>query len=244
MFGQLNQISNNSSVQMLYILLFECNFIWLIITTNVATSILVLGAVLGIVVGISVYFQIAQALKLVFKFKNSRQNQNSNLQFATFLHRNIECLRLLVDINRVCGKAFFAFLLLNCPVNASLLMTLHFHQMELLFKICILSVVFDQVVFIFGFHIFVASQSLKYHRPARIFMQNGLLHKFASGSARLKLKHAHYVQHFHTDKIYGLNFGNFGQITFVSFGKVFFVCLAGLLAHVCAPLMCISASYF
>jgi len=143
----------------------EFNFIHILIATNLTLNYLFLGAILGILIIVISNCRLNQMCQFVVA--NSNQPKFSSSKIHQFLRHNVAFMHFLADVNRLYGRGYFAYLLFNCPSNASILILLLFQSASIkpLLLLILLSLFSVQVFFVFILHGFMAFQFRKIHKP-------------------------------------------------------------------------------
>lgn len=177
---------------------------------------------LTIVAHFGVIIMLMGALRLtqISRFINSLtpSNLKHRLNLPSFLKRNDFTVRLAPDINRIYGKAIFAFLLVGLPTNSILIMMLaNRHLLSISVQLIFLVIVLFQVFFLFIIHLSSALIVLKIHRPVKRLMSISIGYRGLSLSWKLKL--TRYFEQFHSTNQFTVNYGNAGKITIHSFSK-------------------------
>ncbi len=140
-----------------------------------------------------------------------------------------EYLVQLADANRIFGRILFMFLLLAAPSNSHMIMMVLLTRAEqdrssaLIFKSSTMIVAADQLVVIFGVHWAAAKMALLLHRPVRHLMKVTHFSRRFQSSLQMRLSLAHYIEAFHTVNRYCVTYGQYGAITFSSYGKVVYL---------------------
>src|SRR5699024_2289848 len=119
------------------------------------------------------------------------------------------------------GRLFFAFLLVNVPINVSLTMLLLTGQMSGFAAIFAINLITLQICIIFAVHLAMANYPKLIHRPAKMLLS--LCLKMASRfryNARLHLQMEHCIAVFHTTNLYAIPYTSFGMVTMNNFCKV------------------------
>lgn len=178
---------------------------------------LILTGVLGLLAIVIAHFRLMQMQK--FATQHDAQLFPENIVIF-FLNKNNEFLYILQSINHIFGKAYFSFLLLNCPSNAFLVMSLLINRkISVSMQIFLIITIITQIFFIFILHYVIAYQFRKIHHPA-VFFFSVIIKGITTKTFLTKLKLAHYLEHFHTKYQYGFALGRFGYVCYQSFGKV------------------------
>lgn len=208
----------------LLLFVYELSAISSILIFNIEIHVLLLAATLSILICFTVYFRLVQTAKFVARI--NFQTPYWVWNFRRFLGINHEFLLVQADINRIYGRAFAAFLLLNYPANAAMMMLLLYdRKITFMSRMSALIVAIDQILFIFVFHLFAVKLATKFHAPARKLMSRSVdlatFGALAGDQLHSRLKLNIYCEHFHTANQYSLNYGKFGgQVTFTAFAKV------------------------
>lgn len=169
--------------------------------------------------GVIIMLMGALRLRQVSRFINSLtpSNLKYRLNLPSFLKINDFTVRLAPDINRIYGKAIFAFLLVGLPTNSILMMMLANRHLSLSVQLIFLVVVFFEIFFLFIIHLSSALIVLKLHQPVKRLMSISLGYRGLSLSWKLKL--TRYFEQFHSTNQFTVNYGNAGKITIHSFSK-------------------------
>lgn len=211
----------NKWPKLLFLLLTSSHYI---ITVNLFTDVLVLMGILGIIMQISAYITLVQLNQYVCWLNVT----NFRWQHFAFFHSQINIsLVFLADVSRFYGTAIFVFLLLNCPLNGLLAVTLltsgisswRSDMLALAYSVLAL-----QWFFIFVIHFFCIKVCGKLHSPAKPLMR---LFVCSKGVQKVKnrLKMAHYFEQFYSKNVITVTYGRFGKMNYYSFFKlVFFYC--------------------
>lgn len=172
--------------------------------------------------------------------------------FSVFLRQVDGFLVALADANRVAGLAIFGFVMTNLPMNALIILMLAKGAIasENMRRITV-AFVAVQLGFIFALTFFFAMLSLKLHRPVKLVMgcsvaeirekkeerekrivDGNLLHKrmlkiqvqkqIRRWPLPDRLKLHRYIETFHTERQFTVQYGRYGAVTFASQGKVGF----------------------
>src|SRR5699024_9535857 len=123
--------------------------------------------------------------------------------------------------NQLIGQLILGFVVTQLPFNTYLASSIVMGSYEPIATVILTSFIIIQWIAIFGFHLIAALYSLKIHACAKKLLHlsaNSVYSSCLSVSAKLRL--AVLVEKFHTHKRYGVNYGHFGLISFVSFFKV------------------------
>jgi len=200
--------------------LFQFNAIIYLLAINLIYSSFVLAGVMGILIAIIGYIKLRQILHYINRNINPKSFRLKHvLQFAQIIDVN---LRFLRDINRVYGPMLFGFQSINLPLNALIAMLLMSGRVESYkLKLALNLILADQVLIIFVVHLFVAILGARFHRPVKQFVSCSV--KCSRRLARNMLvqqKLVRYIELFHTENLFTVNYGNYGKITFASVGKV------------------------
>ncbi|KAJ6221061.1 hypothetical protein RDWZM_006873 [Blomia tropicalis] len=141
------------------------------------------------------------------------------LSIYKFLRFNSHTIVLMTDLSQIFGQMFFLYLLFNYPSNAIFVIMISLYDFPSnLTKILIINIAIIQLAFLIFIHYGLAKWSKLIHAPAKKMMKlvapiNGKV------NLSMKLRLAHYVEHFHTINIYAPTYGKYGKMTLNSFGK-------------------------
>lgn len=155
--------------------------------------------------------------------------QIKRIQKARAFNVNLK-MRLLMRISRrffvfhaktnpQIGRNFLVFLLINCPINAVLVISVHFNTYRLLIKILLLTLAFGQIICIIGMHLYFAKSNSALTKPNRPTISLAVKNQHRIRN-RTNLCLSLFIQTFHTKRSYGISYWKFGLISFLSFSKV------------------------
>lgn len=178
---------------------------------------------MGTIAAIILYRKCGQ-LEAYLKFHlNIHQLHDKESSF--FLKETVLALVYLDNFNAIYGIVLFAYILINMPINALLLMML-FVNGKLSFTVQLVFVLMciTQILFLLAISYACALLSLKFHRPAKILLGSVAKPKnWSQQSLLTQLKLLRYLEHFHTLKLHTVNYGNgHSQITMQNFGRHLF----------------------
>lgn len=197
--------------------IFQINFLNQILAVTFAMKNLILTGMLGLLVIIIAHFRMVQMQKLATYHDAQKYHENI---LIFFLLKNVEFISILRSINHTFGQVYFSFLVLNCPSNAFLIISLLFsRKTNFSMQVMFFTITITQIFFIFIVHYIIACQFCRIHSPA-IFFFSVMIKAKAIKSFFVKMKLAHYLERFHTNNQYGFALGKCGTISYSSFGKV------------------------
>lgn len=185
------------------------------------TYIVIIMAVLSTTITIILFMQLGQ-LNQFLSTRSIRLRARSSIQrMRIFRSKFLIVLRDLFHCNQVFGRALLVYILINCPINAYVSMTLltgkhiTFWQMVLLFPFLL-----QQFTCIFGMHFVAAKYADRVHQPCKRVIHIYLHNLRCRYPTRFRLKLSHYIEAFHTKQRYGLTYGNYGLVTLKALLKV------------------------
>ncbi len=216
---------------------FTPNYLLLVRTSYHLFDVIVLSGVTGFIANWIVYTRLEQVNNRSVQAGAETTNNNVRTftpkKLSNFLQLNVQYLTVLADLDRVHGAALFDFLLLSYPSNATIVTIIVKHsKTDLLLNIILGFVALFQLTFMLVCHLCVTRMTATAHRPVGPMIRVNLgLMPFSSSSCsksgrqnrfdlKAKLKLSHYIAAFHTDQKYGLNYRQFGPITFATYQKV------------------------
>ncbi len=184
-----------------------------------------------------VFIQLYQAEKLLIKSTKLLQNVSSqytsrvltktqiSFELHKFFHFHTCCLIEVCDINQMFGHFLLQFLLLNSPVNAFMICSIVYGQVQYSQLSFVLTVILVQLFGNFIIHWLAILASTQLHKPARLLVTLYLnLFKYDQNcftNVRLQMKLNSYICKFLTRKRYGITYGALGHlVTFKSFTRV------------------------
>ena len=119
------------------------------------------------------------------------------------------------------GKAMFAFMVVNCPMNCVVVVAILNGVPKSDFSLFLISIfALQQFVGIFIIHILIANVNEKLHCPVKRTIHLSVCDRKLAKFTRIKMKIHNYILAFHTKKKYGITYMSFGLISMFSFGKV------------------------
>src|SRR5699024_4745840 len=122
-----------------------------------------------------------------------------------------------LDINRTHGLTTSNFIMINCPLNALLIMVLVSGKFNLKTGLIMFLIGLNQAFVLFGTQLFLALLGRLLHKPAKPFLALSVrCSKFGSLDLRTRLKLTRYLEQFHSVNQYTVNYGRYGKITFQS----------------------------
>lgn len=186
-----------------------------------------------------VYIQLTQAEKILKKCLKCllwKDASNSNLRHLSnakincelhkFFHFHTSCLIEVCGINKMFGHFLLQFLVLNSPVNAFMICSLLYGQVQYSQLSFVLTVIWVQLFGNFVIHWLAILASLQIHKSTKVLLSLYLKlfrhnDKYFS-NLRLQLKLYCYICKFLTRKNkYGITYGALGHlVTFKSFTRV------------------------
>src|SRR5699024_490504 len=141
-----------------------------------------------------------------------------NYYLVKFTRENTRMISIILLANRVYGKFFIYFLLVNCPLNFFFVSTLIHGSISGFTSLFIGFYAFSQLWCIFVIHLLIANFNRKIHAPSRLFIRLNMYNKLVNRKYRIKLDN--YIHAFHTGKRYGFTYYTMGRISVFSFVKV------------------------
>ena len=178
----------------------EISLCILFITVIIYAHACILLATFGLITTLIIILYLKQIQRLLFPRKKYSE-MPSQLTYKSFLKHIIHIMQLFPIGNYTFGKAFFVYMVINCPINCVLIIILLNNQIDSIITIFfILMFVLHQLNCIFGFHIFVANANSKIHSPIKRMIYLYFHDRKFSSFTRLKLKVHNYIMAFHTKK--------------------------------------------
>lgn len=184
---------------------------YLLIIVYFHTSILL--AVLGNFI-LTLWAMQWKQLRLIQQVKIS----NPNRQMECIMMNSRRFLLFQLKTSPQMSKNFFAFLIVNCPINSFIVILIILNKYSLLMLMLLLVLVAQQMFCIVGIHFLFARSNGKLIEPTlrtiNLAVQNQ--HRL---KARTNLRLSLFIQTFHTKRKYGLTYWKFGLISFSTFFK-------------------------
>ena len=141
-----------------------------------------------------------------------------NIKLLWYQKVYIKTLISMLKYNKYFSKLFFAFLIINLPINCYLNFLL-MSATNIMVIIVLIFVLTEQVMVIIVIHWTFASHNTQFDKNilnlTKQFYQNNFPVKFS-----FNLKMSLFIQAFHTKKKYGYTYGKFGIISMMAFTKV------------------------
>ncbi|KAH9403229.1 hypothetical protein TYRP_015109 [Tyrophagus putrescentiae] len=163
----------------------------------------------------------ANSLLLLSQSFTSKQSAQQSLSLEVFLRFasfHTKTLALITAGNGYFGSLLVYFLLIYLPMNAYLSIQIALGSFPPFPTFIYCNVHAFEYTYIFGFHFLCTFYTAKIHQCApRLLHYSSVREQFRSLPAKLKL--AHYIEKFHTDRRYGITYGDFGLVSFESLFK-------------------------
>ena len=154
--------------------------------------------------------------KQIIKYRFSKRKQIMKL-YLTHYH---QILSRIFQSNKVYGMALVVYLLINCPINAYLLMTTLIGHIPRIQLLAITPFFLQQTICIFIFHFIATIYTKKLHRPVKNIIHIYIHCLNPNEILMFRLRLSHYIETFHTKKRYGVTYGNYGLVTLAGITKV------------------------
>ena len=135
---------------------------------------------------------------------------------------NIHAFKAVFLGDRAFSKLMFAFLLVNVPMSAYLIMLNLIKQLDQFEHGFTLMIAIDELLFITVMHIYIARFSKDAHQTANQLIRFNSRNQHRVGDFRARLKLSHQIARLHTDKRYGITYAGLAPVTMNSFYKVVF----------------------
>ena len=148
--------------------------------------------------------------------------QNSSLspyKFGKFCSFHTETLTKIIAGNRYFGQMLLDFIVIYMPINIYCFTEMILGHFGLIATLICINVIAFHYLVLFGFHLLAAMYSARIHKCSYILMHWSARAQF-SRQLGTRLKLANYICAFHTEKRYGISYGEIGLISFDSFAKV------------------------
>ncbi|KAI2804019.1 hypothetical protein BLOT_008160 [Blomia tropicalis] len=178
-----------------------------------------------------------QICKLLFPKRLKRPSRSA---YRSFLKHMNETMYLFSVANLSLGKALFAYIIVNCPINCVIVVAILNGSINSIISLFITSIyALHQFICIFIIHIFIVNLNSKLYKPVKRVIHLSLYDRKLTKFSRIKMKIHNYIITFHTKKKYGITYASFGLITMPSFFKFIFLyieeCIQSILsANQCA----------
>ena len=214
MFGHLN-----SPLKFLFnVLVCLSNYI-VVIAMCIAYPIICIGAAaLGLTLAIFCGFRLRSNL--------TRLRRQLNYSFSwryidQFIHYDIRTFELIFIGNDIFGRLLVAFLVVNIPISAYVIVLLSLGLAPTTRSAILLSAfpgheLFGCVVI----HWFAAKVTARLHSSSKMFLNLMSNNAHRVGNLRARIKLSLTIDRLHTKHRYGVTYGAFGLVSMASFGKV------------------------
>lgn len=149
---------------------------------------------------------------------NRKWLKNGN--FVLKVQRKLTKLLIFICImDRTYSIVIFVYLIFNCPTNAYLITNVIFGRKKSMINIYInYLIIFEQIVFVFIFHLIAAQITKNIHLPGKKIMY--IFNHIEFDNSRKQLTSSIWLEKFHTNKPYGITYGHTNLITMKTFSKV------------------------
>ena len=145
----------------------------------------------------------------------------SRSAYRSFLKHMGETIYLFSVANLSMGKALFAYIIVNCPINCVIVVAILKDTPNSLIASLISSAyALHQFVCIFMIHILVVNLNAKLHCPVKRVIHLSFHDRKLANFPRMNIKIHNYIMAYNTNKKYGITYASFGLITMSSFVKV------------------------
>ncbi len=147
----------------------------------------------------------------------------SELRFRLHLRYVADSLAFLADFNQLYGSAMYLFFLLLYPENATIWILILFEsgRLSLLFRILLLTVAFNMILFGTALHYKAISLTRRLTDSGKYMAKVAVVSKLIRDS-RIRLKLERYICLFNCpiERSHTVTYGRVGNVTMGSFGKV------------------------
>ncbi len=181
-------------------------------------NVIYISGVVGFITNWIVYTRLDQVFQAV---QQTNPRRLTSRKLANFFRLNVQYLTILADLNRVHGAALFDFIFLSYPSNATIVSIIVTQsKKDPLLNIILIFIALFQIAIMLVCHLCVTRMTATAHRPVGPMIRVNIFFSKRPVDFKAKLKLSHYIAAFHTDKKYGLNYRQFGPITFATYQKV------------------------
>src|SRR5699024_955204 len=137
-----------------------------------------------------------------------------------FIREDIHNFELLFCNIKACSNMFLAYMLMNGPTNAYLLILTARSRVQGTVAFYIILFMVQQFVGILALHLCIGHLSSHLHRSAKLLLPLAVAKRTRVVNFRTKLQLSLHIARLHTNKRYGLSYGPFGLISVAAFFKV------------------------
>lgn len=144
-------------------------------------------------------------------------------QLDRFLKLDIEYFTVCFLNDSNLGPLFLAYLAVNMPLNAFVVMLLIFGRAQGAMMLFIsYAFIAQQLAMIWGMHLSIAGLTKRSHSSAKVLLHLAAHKQYKVGDFRSKLRLALAIYRLHTKNKYGPHYGFLGLVTMETFSKVRF----------------------
>lgn len=189
---------------------------------------LLLGGMIGFA---HIFILVASLATVQLAFLYIRAMQNCQLikdtvkrfnwgNIQRFIRNDVRTFEMVFIMNQTFGKIFLAFILVNCPINAYLVMVIMLGKASGFVAFVIITFGIQQVVGIFLIHLGVAYFTKQIHHSGKLLIHLIVENQHKVGDFRTKFILGRAIHRIHTKRRYGITYGGFGLITLKTFVQV------------------------